>query len=72
MRGRPRRRPSSATDLGLLRRIVRDRHGRGYSAAENIARWPSVLAGERTHIYPDHVPPTSLIRESIGGSGFEY
>lgn len=23
-------------------------------------------------IYPDHVPPTSLMREFIGGSGFEY
>jgi uridine kinase len=118
----------SATDLRLLRRIVRDRHRRGYSAAENIARWPSVQAGEREHIfpfqdeadavfdsvliyepavlkvfaeryllevppthpafptahrlrylvdrfvsiYPDHVPPTSLLREFIGGSGFEY
>ncbi len=118
----------SATDLRLLRRIVRDRHQRGYSAAENILRWPSVQAGEREHIfpyqdeadavfdagliyepavlkvyaeryllevpqshaayptahrlrylvdrfvsiYPDHVPPTSLIREFIGGSGFEY
>ncbi len=118
----------SATDLRLLRRIVRDRHQRGYSAAENIVRWPSVQAGEREHIfpfqdeadavfdaaliyepavlkvfaeryllevpqnhpafptahrlrylvdrfvsiYPDHVPPTSLIREFIGGSGFEY
>jgi len=118
----------SATDLRLLRRIVRDRHTRGYSAAENILRWPSVQAGERRHIfpyqdeadvvfdsaliyepavlkvyaeryllevlpehqayptairlrhlidrfvsiYPDQVPPTSLIREFIGGSGFEY
>jgi uridine kinase len=118
----------SATDLRLLRRIVRDRHGRGYSAADNILRWPSVQAGEREHIYPfqgeadavfdaslvyepavlkvyaeryllevpqdhpayptahrlrylvdrfvsiypDHVPPTSLAREFIGGSGFEY
>ncbi|GAO04081.1 cyclic nucleotide-binding domain-containing protein [Anaeromyxobacter sp. PSR-1] len=118
----------SATDLRLLRRIIRDRHHRGYSAAENIMRWPSVQAGEREHIfpyqdeadavfdtsliyepavlkvyaeryllevppdhpafptahrlrylvdrfvsiYPDHVPPTSLIREFIGGSGFEY
>jgi len=118
----------SATDLRLLRRIVRDRHTRGYSAAENILRWPSVQAGERTHIfpfqdqadavfdsalsyevavikvyaeryllevppehpafptairlrhlidrfvsiYPDHVPPTSILREFIGGSGFEY
>jgi uridine kinase len=118
----------SATDLRLLRRIVRDRHQRGYSAAENILRWPSVQAGERIHIfpyqgeadavfdsalayepavlkvfaeryllevppdhpayptalrlrylvdrfvsiYPDHVPPTSILREFIGGSGFEY
>jgi uridine kinase len=118
----------SATDLRLLRRIVRDRHTRGYSAAENILRWPSVQAGEREHIfpfqdeadavfdsaliyelavikvyaeryllevpadhpayatamrlrhlidrfvsiYPDHVPPTSILREFIGGSGFEY
>jgi uridine kinase len=118
----------SATDLRLLRRIVRDRHQRGYSAAENIDRWPSVQDGEREHIfpyqgeadavfdaaliyepavlkvfaeryllevpqshpafptalrlrhlvdrfvsiYPDHVPPTSLLREFIGGSGFEY
>lgn len=23
-------------------------------------------------IHPDHVPPTSVIREFIGGSGFEY
>ncbi len=23
-------------------------------------------------IYPDHVPPTSVLREFIGGSGFEY
>jgi uridine kinase len=118
----------SATDLRLLRRIVRDRHHRGHRAADNIARWPSVQAGEREHIFPfqgeadvvfdsalvyepavlkiyaeryllevpaghvasptahrlrhllerfvsihpDHVPPTSLLREFIGGSGFEY
>jgi uridine kinase len=23
-------------------------------------------------IYPDHVPPTSILREFLGGSGFEY
>jgi len=119
---------TSATDLRLLRRIVRDRHQRGYRADENILRWPSVQRGERLHIfpfqgeadaafdssliyepsvlkvyaeryllevpqsspayatawrlrllidrfvsiYPDHVPPTSLVREFIGGSGFEY
>jgi uridine kinase len=118
---------ASVADLRLLRRIVRDRHQRGYTAAGNIARWPSVRAGERRHIfpfepqadavydssliyepavlkvfaeryllevpesdpafttahrlrqlidrfvaiYPDHVPSTSILREFIGGSGWE-
>ena len=117
-----------ASDVRLIRRIVRDRHTRGATAAMNIMRWPSVRAGERKHIfpyqhhadavfdssliyelsvlkvfaeryllevpqsdaayttafrllglldrfvtiYPDHVPPTSILREFIGGSGFEY
>jgi uridine kinase len=117
-----------ASDVRLLRRIVRDRHSRGHDAADSILRWPSVREGERKHIfpyqdnadavfdssliyelavlkvfaeryllevpqsspayttafrllqladrfiaiYPDHVPPTSLLREFIGGSGFEY
>jgi uridine kinase len=116
-----------ASDLRLLRRIVRDRHGRNTDAADTISRWPSVRRGERAHIfpfqhhadevfdsslvyepcvlkvfaeryllevptahpayptafrllglldrfvtlYPDHVPPTSLLREFIGNSGFE-
>jgi len=116
-----------ASDVRLLRRIVRDRHGRGTTAADTILRWPSVRRGERRHIfpyqhhadavfdssliyelsvlkvyaeryllevphhspaystafrllqltdrfvtiYPDHVPPTSLLREFIGGSGFD-
>jgi uridine kinase len=117
-----------ASDVRLLRRIIRDRHSRGTNAAQNIMRWPSVRAGERKHIfpfqhnanavfdssliyelavlkvfaeryllevpqshpayttafrllqlvdrfvaiYPDHVPPTSILREFIGGSRFEY
>ena len=118
----------STADVRLLRRIVRDRHGRNVSAADNILRWPAVRDGERRHIfpflpqadvvfdsslayevsvlkvyadryllevprehegfttayrlrrlidrfitiYPDHVPHTSIVREFIGGSGFEY
>ena len=117
-----------ASDVRLLRRLVRDRHSRGSTAAANIMRWASVRSGERKHIfpyqhhadsvfdssliyelsvlkvfaeryllevpqshpayttafrllglldrfvtiYPDHVPPTSILREFIGGSGFEY
>lgn len=115
-------------DVRLLRRIVRDRHQRGFAPAETLARWPSVRRAERLHIFPfqeeadavfdsslvyevsvlrvyaerylrevprsavdaasarrlrellqlfvpihpDHVPPTSLLREFIGGSGFTY
>jgi uridine kinase len=118
----------SATDVRLLRRIVRDRHARGIGAAETILRWPAVVRAERLRIFPfqdeadevfdtalvyepavlkvyaeryllevppehpawstavrlrhlldlfvpihaDHVPPTSLLREFVGGSGFEY
>jgi uridine kinase len=117
-----------SSDVRLLRRIVRGRRYRGASAAQTIARWPSVRRGERRHIYPfqlnadavfdssliyepsvlkvfaeqyllevprdapeyttafrllqlldrfvtiypDQVPPTSLLREFIGGSGFSY
>lgn len=115
-------------DVRLLRRIVRDRHQRGFAAAETLLRWPNVRRAERLHIFPfqgeadavfdsslvyevsvlrvyaeryllevprgapdapsarrlrhllrlfvpihpDHVPPTSLLREFIGGSGFSY
>jgi uridine kinase len=115
-------------DVRLLRRIVRDRHQRGFPAWENLERWSSVRRAERVHIYPhqgeadavfdsslayevsvlrvyaeryllevprshpefsaayrlrqllshwvpihpDHVPPTSILREFIGGSGFAY
>jgi uridine kinase len=116
------------SDGRLLRRIVRDRRYRGTTAADTIARWPSVRRGEERHIFPfdeeadvtfnstlvyetavlktfayryllevprdhpsrtqaarlldflelvvpvfpDAIPPTSVLREFIGGSGFTY
>ena len=44
------------SDARLIRRIVRDRRYRGYSAAETIASWASVRRGERRNIFPfqDH------------------
>lgn len=36
----------------LMRRLVRDRRYRGTSAADTIARWPSVRRGEEEHIFP--------------------
>ncbi|MCL1998408.1 MAG: hypothetical protein FWG65_06550 [Turicibacter sp.] len=40
------------TDTRLVRRIVRDHHFRGYSAARTIAMWPSVMRGEGKYIFP--------------------
>lgn len=115
-------------DVRLLRRIVRDRHQRGFATSDTLSRWASVRSAERLHIFPfqgeadtvfdtslvyevsvlrvyaeryllevprdaaeapsarrlrrllqlfvpihpDHVPPSSLLREFIGGSGFSY
>ena len=57
-----------ASDLRLLRRIIRDRAHRGLSAAETIERWRSVRRGERLHIFPyqdlaDAVFDTALVYE---------
>src|SRR5690606_24604647 len=40
------------SDIRLLRRIVRDRLYRNYSAEATLAGWPSVRAGENRYIFP--------------------
>ena len=40
------------SDTRFLRRIVRDRLFRGYSAATTIENWPSVRLGEMRNIFP--------------------
>ncbi len=40
------------SDSRFLRRIVRDRRYRGYSAADTIDSWPRVRQGEMKHIFP--------------------
>lgn len=40
------------TDSRLIRRIVRDRRVRGYSALETLHRWKSVRRGEERNIFP--------------------
>jgi uridine kinase len=42
----------STTDTRLLRRIVRDRRERGYTAQQTIQRWESVRRGEKRNIFP--------------------
>jgi len=56
------------SDTRLIRRLVRDRHYRGYSASQTIASWGSVRGGERRHIFPfqnqaDVIFDSSLIYE---------
>lgn len=56
------------TDCRLIRRIVRDRRTRGYSALDTIKRWPSVRRGEEKNIFPfqenaDIMFNTSLVYE---------
>ena len=41
-----------STDARMLRRMVRDYNYRGHSAAETIAAWPKVRAGENKNIFP--------------------
>ncbi|NLN62316.1 MAG: nucleoside kinase [Myxococcales bacterium] len=58
----------NTSDIRLIRRLVRDRHYRGYSAAETIHSWPSVRRGEANHIFPfqesaDVIFDTSLLYE---------
>lgn len=40
------------TDVRLLRRIMRDARGRGYSATDTLTRWSSVRRGEKRNIFP--------------------
>jgi uridine kinase len=42
----------NTTDCRLIRRIVRDAATRGYNATGTLARWPSVVAGEKKWIFP--------------------
>jgi uridine kinase len=56
------------SDVRLIRRLVRDRHYRGYSAAQTINTWDSVRRGEQVHIFPwqetaNEIFDTSLIYE---------
>ena len=58
----------STTDSRLIRRLVRDAATRGYNATATLKRWPSVVAGEKKHIFPfqengDAVFNSALVHE---------
>lgn len=41
----------STSDTRLIRRTVRDARARGYTASQTLRRWPSVVRGEKLHIF---------------------
>lgn len=53
------------SDARLLRRLVRDRRYRGTSAAETIARWPKVRAGEERWIFPHQEEAEVLFNSTL-------
>ena len=53
------------SDTRLLRRIVRDRRYRGYSAAQTIATWPSVRRGEQRWIFPYQEDADALFNSAL-------
>jgi uridine kinase len=42
----------STSDHRLIRRLVRDKQFRGYSALQTLRQWPSVRRGEDAHLFP--------------------
>lgn len=55
----------STSDNRLLRRIIRDRKFRGYSAEQTIHRWPSVRAGEEKWIFPFQENADRMINSAL-------
>lgn len=58
----------STTDCRVIRRIVRDAAGRGYSATQTLRRWESVTRGEKHYIFPfqensDAIFDSALVHE---------
>jgi uridine kinase len=53
------------TDNRLIRRIVRDHQYRGYSAADTIKRWPSVIRGESRYIFPYQEEADSMFNSAL-------
>ncbi len=56
----------STTDTRLIRRIVRDAHHRGYSAAETLTVWENVRRGEKRNIFPHQEEADVMFNSALG------
>lgn len=55
----------STTDTRLIRRIVRDKQFRGYSAEYTLKMWPSVNKGEAKNIFPFQEEANVMFNSSL-------
>ena len=55
----------STTDTRLIRRIVRDKQYRGYSAETTLSMWPGVNKGEANNIYPFQEEADAMFNSSL-------
>ena len=55
----------STTDTRLIRRIVRDKQFRGYSAEYTLKMWPSVNKGEAKNIFPFQEEADAMFNSSL-------
>lgn len=55
----------STTDTRLVRRIVRDAARRGYTAADTIGRWESVVRGEWRWIFPHQEHADAMFNSAL-------
>lgn len=53
------------SDVRLIRRIVRDRLFRGYTAAHTLSVWPSVQRGEERNIFPFQEEADAMFNSSL-------
>lgn len=55
----------STSDTRLIRRTVRDARSRGYTAAQTLRRWPSVVRGEKVHIFAFQENADAIFNSSL-------
>lgn len=55
----------STTDTRLIRRIVRDKQYRGYTAETTLSMWPGVNKGEANNIYPFQEEADAMFNSSL-------
>jgi uridine kinase len=54
-----------ATDVRLIRRMIRDHRTRGYSVAQTIKVWPTVRRGENIHVFPYYEEADAIFNSAL-------